>query len=84
MSFGNLEGKTLPDTVNGQVLTGKSCGHSSLLSDAVRDALKDSEYDTLVNAEVVSETGLFVWNNCLTVSGNALNSKAIVTSGGAK
>lgn len=84
MSFGNLEGKTISDSISGQRLSGKACGHNYRLSDAVRDALKDTEFDTLINVDVTNETGLFVWNNCLMVSGNALNSKSIVASGGAK
>jgi hypothetical protein len=84
MSFGELEGKAIPEVVNGPRLSGKACGHSYRLSDAVRDALKNTEYDTLVNVDVTNETGFLVANNCLIVTGNPLNSKAIVASGGTK
>ena len=84
MSFGDLEGKVLPEKGQRQIFSGKACGHSYLLSDAVRDALKNTEYDTLINTEVVNETGIFVWNNCIIVSGEALDSKTITTAGGAK
>ena len=84
MSFGDLEGKSLPVDDVTSVFSGKACGHSYHLSDAVRDALKGTDYDTLIDAEVVNETGLFVWTNCILVSGNALNSKAIAASGGVK
>lgn len=84
MSFGDLEGKTLPDQVGGQFLSGQACGHNYRLSDAVRDALKGTDYDTLVDADVINQTGTFVWSNCFIVSGYALNSKAVVVSGGVK
>lgn len=83
MSFGELEGKAIPDNVGGKVLVnGEACGHQQRLSDAVRDALKQTDYDTLVDAEVTSTTGLWVWSNCISVKGNALNSKTLTTSGG--
>lgn len=83
MSFGELEGKAIPDNVGGMVLVnGEACGPQQRLSDAVRDALKQTEYDTLVDAEVTSTTGLLVLSNCISVKGNALNSKTLTTSGG--
>jgi hypothetical protein len=84
MSFGDLEGKMLPEKGQGRIYSGKACGYSYRLSDAVRDALKGTEYDTIINAEVANETGLFVWNNCITVNGEALDSKIITASGGVK
>jgi hypothetical protein len=82
MSFGELEGKTIPD-IGGMVLVnGEACGYQQRLSDAVRAALKQTDYDTLVDAQVISTTGLWVSSNCITVKGNALNSKTLTTSGG--
>ena len=86
MSFGELEGKAIPESIDGNILEGKDCAtpgrHSYYLSDAVRDALKQTDYDTLVDAEVTSTTGLSVLSNCISVKGNALNSKTLTTSGG--
>lgn len=83
MSFGELEGKAIPDNVGGMVLVnGEACGRQHRLSDAVRDALKQTDYDTLVDAEVTSTTGLAVTSNCLKVKGKALNSKTLTDLGG--
>lgn len=82
MSFGDLEGKAIPENLPNAVLAGSSCGGHIYISDAVRDALKETEYDTLVNSEVTSITGLFVFNNCIQVKGTPLNSKTLALSGG--
>jgi hypothetical protein len=81
MSFGELEGKVIPESGSTLKYSGESCGETQHLSDAVRDALKGTEFDTLINGEITSETGLFVWNNCLVVSGYALNSNALAKKG---
>jgi hypothetical protein len=77
MSFGDLEGKIITDNVSGTVCKGKDCGGQYFLSDAVRDALKDTEYDTMIDVEVTTKTGLFVPSNCIIVEGKALNSKTL-------
>ena len=77
ISVGALEGKQLPAEVTGEVLQGKSCGYSYYLSEALRDAVKETEYDTLVDVTVTSETGLLVTSNCVRVSGKALDSKKL-------
>lgn len=83
MSLGELEGKTLPDNNTGAVLVnGESCGRQQFLSDAVRDALLETDYDTLIDSEVTNTTGLFIWSNCISIKGNALNSKTLTASGG--
>jgi hypothetical protein len=82
MSFGDLEGKAVSDNVEGRVVEGKDCGHTYYLSNATRDALKGTEYDTLINAEVTNTTGLFIWSNCIKVKGKAVNSKKIQKQGG--
>lgn len=78
ISLGNIEGKSLPNKIEGPVLTGTSAGHQYFLSNAVRDALKDSEYDTLVDVEIKTETGLFIWSNKIIVAGTALNSETLL------
>ena len=84
ISFGNLEGKMIPNSVNGPILQGSTSGHAYYLSDAARDALKTGEYDTLVDVEVTTQTGLFVPSNTIIVKGTALNSKNFEQSGGEK
>lgn len=82
MSFGDMEGKVIPATVEGKILTGQTCGPQIFLSDAVRDALKDTDRDTMIDTEITTDTGFFVWSNCITVRGNAFNSKMLVGQGG--
>jgi len=81
MSFGNLEGKTIPDNVKGKILKGKDCGHTYYLSKAVREALKETEYDTFINAEVTNKTSILVPLNCIEVKGKAINSKKLSNAG---
>jgi len=86
MSFGDLEGKVLPESEQRPILSGKACGAnlSYRLSDAVRDALKGTEFDTLIDAVVINETGLWTFGNCIMVTGRALNSRSLIAFGGAK
>lgn len=77
ISFGDLEGKAIPNVVSGPTLQGYSNGFVHFLSDAARDALKDSEYDTLVNVKVTTQTGLWGSANMVIVEGTALNSKKL-------
>jgi len=81
MSLGDLEGKSLPDGADTTLREGQDCGHAQYLSNAVRDALRDTDSDTLIDSEVTSSTGLLVWSNCIKVKGHAINSKTIQTSG---
>ena len=86
MSFGDLEGKVIPENIDGNILEGEDCakpGHATYyLSAAVRDALKQRVYDTLIDVEVTNTTGFLVTSNCIKVKGKALNSKTLTTSGG--
>ena len=86
ISFGNLEGKSIPQDIDGPILEGRCAAKPGILtyylSDAVRDALKDSQYDTLVDVEVITKTGLFVPSNKLIVKGKALNSESLEQTGG--
>ncbi len=88
LSYGDLEGRTLPATVSGPVLKGGDFSPPVLtfcfLSKAVQDALKGTEYDTLINAEVTTHTGLFVWSNGITVQGTGFNSKTLPKIGDVK
>ena len=86
ISFGNLEGKIIPDNVEGPIVEGSTAAKPKdvvyYLSDAARDALKSGEYDTLVDAEVTTETGFLVKSNKIVVRGKALNSQHLKQSGG--
>lgn len=86
MSTGELEGKTIPDYVDGPVLIGKdiSSGYNDpyFLSEAVRNALKDTKFNTLIDVEVTTKTGLFVWSNKIEVKGIGVNSNSFPKEGG--
>lgn len=84
ISFGDIENKVIPERVNGPTLEGSDGGYSYYLSEAARDALENTEYDTLVDVEVTTSTGLFVPSNKIIVKGKALNSKELEPSGGEK
>jgi len=81
MSLGELEGRTLPAEPAGEMLEGQDCsgpgGTPYFLSEAVRDAVKDTEYDTLVDVEVTNTTGVLVFSNCIRVRGRGVNSKKL-------
>ena len=91
ISFGDLEGKTIPRNPNGPILQGSSTATIGpdgvpilvyYLSDAVRDALKNTDCDTLIDAEVTTKTGIFPADNQIIVRGKGLNSAKISQSGG--
>ena len=86
MSFGDLEGKVIPDNVKGTYVEGRSSGApfkmKYYLSDAVRDALKTTNCDTLIDAEVTNKTGLLVPSNSIIIKGKAIKSEELPTSGG--
>ena len=88
LSTGDLASRSIPRDVSGPVLEGKTAAKPGkikyYLSDAVRDALKETPYDTLVDAEVTSTTGLLVWNNKLTVKGKGVKSADLPKEGGAQ
>ena len=88
LSVGDLENKTIPSAVDGPVLVGKdACKGGSgpyYLSEATRNALKGTPYDTIIDAEVTTKTGLFVWSNEIEVKGKGLDSKTLPKDGGAK
>lgn len=82
MSSGDLEGKVVPQNKEGTFVKGQSCGMQSYLSDAFRDAIKGTSFDTILNATVKSETGFLVANNCLIISGQAYDSTTWGQDGG--
>lgn len=88
LSVGDLESRTIPSTVEGPVLIGKDAckmgGDPYFLSEAVRAALSGTQYDTLVDAEVTTKTGVFVWSNQIEVKGQGVDSKALPKKGGAE
>ena len=86
ISFGDLEGKTIPDGLEGPILEGSDAakiGGSKhyYLSNAARNALSGGQYDTLVDVEVTTKTGFTVPSNKITVRGRALNSNDLESSG---
>ena len=92
ISFGNLEGKTIPKNPEGPMLEGSSSATVGpdnvptlvyFLSDAARDALKNTEYDTLVDVDVTAKTGFMPDSNLIIVRGRGLNSAKLPQAGGA-
>ena len=88
MSYGNLEGKIVPNHIDGEIFEGQDCskigGDPYSLSEAVRNALEGTQYDTLVDAQVESTTGVFVASNCIKVKGTAIDSNGLADSGDPK
>ena len=88
LSTGDLESRIIPKDVGGPILEGKAEAKPGklayYLSDAVRDAVKGTPYDTLVDAEVTTTTGLLVWNNQLVVKGKGVKSADLPKEGGAQ
>jgi len=88
LSIGDLEGRTIPDVVEGPTLTGEDAckmgGDPYYLSTAVQKALARTSYDTLVDVEVTTKTGLAVWDNKVIVRGTALDSRTLAKTGGAQ
>jgi len=88
LSVGDLESRTIPSSVDGPILVGKDAckagGDPYYLSEAVRNALKGTQYDTIIDAEVTTKTGLLVWSNEIEVKGKGLDSKSLPKVGGAK
>lgn len=88
LSLGDLESRTIPSVVDGPIVFGedrcKLGGDSYYLSEAVRNALVGTEYDTIVDAEVTTKTGLFVWSNKIEVKGKGINSETLPKEGVAR
>jgi hypothetical protein len=85
MSVGDLSGRRIPEGLTGRIVEGSDCGIKNNLSSAVRNALKGTPYDTLIDSEVTDTTGLFIWSSCLNVRGQGIDSKTLpATAGGAQ
>ena len=88
LSVGDLDSRTIPSTAEGPLLIGKDAcklgGDPYYLSEAVRNALQGTEFDTIIDAEITTKTGLLVWSNEIEVKGKGLNSNAFPKAGGAK
>jgi len=77
LSDGDFENKSFQDIKPGQTLKGEDCWYQHNLSDAFRDAIKGTQYDTLVDVKVTTKTNLFVFLNCVEVEGKGVKSSDI-------
>ncbi len=75
ISDGDLAGRTLEGAKGEKTLKGEDCLTVHYLSKAFRNALQGTDYDTLINVDVTTTTGLFIFSNCVQVQGEALRSK---------
>jgi hypothetical protein len=74
LSRGNLEGRRFSNVAAGPTVHGENCGFAHHLSTAFDDAVKATSYDTLTDVSVTSTTGIFVWSNCIQVTGYGVRS----------
>lgn len=77
LSYGNLEGKKIPEGVlnpAGEVREGKDCGFYYSLAKAFENAILNTKYDTILDAEVTHTTGPFAPMHCVLIKGLAVNS----------
>ncbi len=74
ISNGNLEGKSFDNVKKGDFIEGESCGHFYSLSTAFENSIKDTNYDTMIDAEIENTTAILVFGNCLKVKGYGVNS----------
>lgn len=85
LSVGELQGKQIPVSIEGPSVEGEDCGGAFgspyYLSKAVRTALEGTQYDTIVDAEIITSTGLLVYSNCVVVKGKAINSSTLENEG---
>ncbi|TGK33438.1 hypothetical protein EHQ12_11335 [Leptospira gomenensis] len=81
LSYGDWEGKTIPEVASlatlGEFKSGEDCGIKHSLSRAFANALENSGYDTILDAEVTHSTGVWVPFNCVSVRGLAIQSQKI-------
>ena len=74
LSDGDLENKDLQNIMPGKMLKGEDCWYQHNLSDAFRDAIKGTEYDTLIDIDVTTKTNLLVFYSCVEVEGKGVKS----------
>ncbi|MBM9579364.1 hypothetical protein JWG45_19655 [Leptospira sp. 201903070] len=80
LSQGNLEGKKIPENLqnlSGEIKEGKDCGFYYSLAKAFENAIANTKYDTILEAEVTHTTGPFAPMHCIFIKGFALNSDTI-------
>ena len=84
LSDGELSGRRIPAETSGPSVSGEDCskigGDAYHLSQSVRDALKGTEYDTILDATVTTTTGALVFSNCVKVTGSGVRSDALPTA----
>lgn len=77
LSDGELAGKDLSQLAGkGPELSGSSCWPTPSLSNAFRDAIDGTRYDTLVDVEVESSTRYF-GPSCISVTGRGVDSRKL-------
>ncbi len=81
LSDGDLENKSLEGITQGGMLDGEDCWYQHNLADAFRDAIKDTQFDTLIDVKVITKTNLIVFFNCIQVAGYGVRSSDIKTIG---
>ncbi|AOP36147.1 hypothetical protein A0128_17095 [Leptospira tipperaryensis] len=80
LSYENLDGKRIPENIQslaGEKKEGKDCGFSYSLAGAFKNAVANTDYDTIIEAEVTHTTGPFAPMHCILVKGFAMNSNTI-------
>ena len=81
MSNGALEGRRLTGIPPGPTVEGHACGFHQNLSAAFNNALANTPYDTVINAEITHTTGIFVWSNCVSLKGQGVRSTDLPKGG---
>ncbi|EMN00334.1 hypothetical protein LEP1GSC021_3719 [Leptospira noguchii str. 1993005606] len=79
LSYGDWKGKKLPEVgkIKGEIKQGKDCGFRFSLSKALENALENSKYDTVLDAEVIHSASMLAPFNCIAVKGFAFDSSEI-------
>ncbi|MCG6169330.1 hypothetical protein [Leptospira sanjuanensis] len=84
LSQGDWNGRKLPEIqgLKGEIRKGEDCGFKFSLAQAFANALKDTKYDTILDAEVTQSASVLVPFNCISIRGFALDSAAIQKENG--
>ncbi|WP_036097099.1 hypothetical protein [Leptospira weilii] len=84
LSHGNWKGKKLPEVgnVKGELKRGEDCGFRYSLSKAFENALKDTKYDTILDAEITQSANMLIPLNCIAIQGFAFDSSEVPKEGG--
>ncbi|MBW0432724.1 hypothetical protein HGB47_03765 [Leptospira yasudae] len=79
LSQGEWNGRKLPEIqgLKGEIRKGEDCGFKFSLAQAFANALKDTKYDTILDAEVTQSASILVPFNCISIQGFALDSAEI-------